>query len=470
MSERVGIRELPLKPPSVIIIGSGISGLVAAYKLQEAQFKVTVLEAGKRVGGAMYSHHEGDWIAEYGPNSILETHEKIKSLIHELNLTDEVLYPGDVSSNRFIVKNKKLLPLPMSPVSFFTSKLFSLRSKLNLLREPFVPKWDNHREENLAEFVRRRLGQNFLDYAVNPFIAGVYAGDPEYLSVKHALPKLYTLEQEYSSLIRGQIKKAKESAVRGEIPRNKAKMLSFKKGLKTLPETIAKKLKQKVHFESQIDSIEKVGEEWTVKYNQKGRETTLKSSVLLYAGTAHQLPKLPLNNVEISFAGEIVHPPVSVLTLGYHSRQVEHSLNGFGMLVPKVEKLNILGALFMSSLFKGRTPKDHVLLTVFLGGSRQPDTALASEEQRLRMAEKDLNTLLKIHGKPVFTFHRQWEKAIPQYGVGFGKIKSAFHRLENANPGLYFTGNYREGISVSDTILHAMKTAESIQSSYQTTT
>ncbi|MDP6936098.1 MAG: protoporphyrinogen oxidase [Candidatus Marinimicrobia bacterium] len=458
---------MSVKHPSVIIIGSGISGLTAAYELQKAEFQVTVLEAGTRVGGAMYSQVEDEWIAEIGPNSILETHEKIKTLIHELEITEEVIYPGNMSSNRFVIKNHKLLPLPMSPISFFTSGLFSLNSKLNLLREPFISKWDNHKEESLADFVRRRLGQNFLDYAVNPFIAGVYAGNPESLSVKYALPKLYGLEQKYSSLIKGQIKKAREPAVHGEIPRNSAKMFSFKNGLKTLPETIANKLQQKVQFDSQIKSIEKKGEEWSVRYQHKGDDQILQSSVIIYAGTAHQLSKLPIKNTNLTFAEDIIHPPVAVLSLGYHRNQVKHHLNGFGMLIPEVEKMNILGALFMSSLFKGRTPQDHVLLTVFLGGTRQPHMALQSEEQRLISTEKDLSTLLGINSAPSFIFHRQWEKAIPQYGIGFGEIKSTFHRLEKANPGLYFTGNYREGISVSDTILHALKTAEIIKSNYK---
>ena len=246
-----------IKLPSVSIIGSGISGLIAAYELQKVGFQVTILESSTRVGGAMFSHYEGEWIAEFGPNSILETHKNIKSLIHELELSEEVIYPGNVSYNRFILKNNKLHPLPMSPLSFFTSRLFSLRSKLNLLYEPFIPKWDNQNEETLADFVRRRLGKNFLDYAVNPFVSGVYAGDPEYLSVKYALPKLYDLEQKYSSLIKGQIKKSADQASNGEIPRNSARMFSFKNGLKALPDALANQMQQKVQFDSQIVSIEK---------------------------------------------------------------------------------------------------------------------------------------------------------------------------------------------------------------------
>ena len=189
---------------------------------------MTVLEGAGRVGGAIYTHSEDGWMAEYGPNTILETHTKIKNLITELGLDEEKIYIASVSSNRFIVKDKTLVPLPLSPTGFFTSPLFNWKSKLNLLREPFIPKRQNNYEESLSEFVLRRMGRNFLDYAVNPFVAGVYAGDPNKLSVKNALPKLYQLEQEYGSLIKGQIKKARLPDQNEELLRNKAKMFSFK--------------------------------------------------------------------------------------------------------------------------------------------------------------------------------------------------------------------------------------------------
>jgi len=456
---------LPVESLSVIIIGGGISGLTAAYKLQQAGHSVTVLERSERVGGAMGTHLEDGWLSEFGPNTILETNTKIKSLITELGLDKEKVYPNSVSSNRFIVKNAKLHSLPISPFSFLSSSLFNWKSKLKILREPFVPKWQNHYEESLSEFVLRRLGKNFLDYAVNPFVAGVYAGDPDKLSIKHALPKLYQLEQDYGSLIKGRIKKAKLPAQPSEIPRNLAKMFSFKGGMKVLPETIASKLKNSIKFDAKVEQVQKMNGEWEVKFVQSDESKTLNAESLIYAGTGHQLSNCKIINtkeLDLSFGNEIDYPPVSVLTLGYHRDQVQHNLNGFGVLVPEVENLQILGALFNSSLFPGRARENHVAITVFIGGARQPEFALMSEEKRLEIAVKNLGILLGITGSPAFAFHKQWTKAIPQYNVGYGKIKSKFQRLEKDNIGLYFTGNYREGISVADTILHTMHTADQI--------
>jgi len=456
---------LSIKSSSAIIIGSGVSGLTTAYKLQHSGYSVRVFEGGERVGGAMNTHSQNGWLAEYGPNTILETSTQIKTLITKLGLDGEKLYPNSVSSNRFIVKNGKLLPLPLSPLAFISSALFSTQSKFNIIREPFIPKWQNDYEESLSEFVLRRLGQNFLDYAVNPFVAGIFAGDPDRLSVKHALSKLYKLEQKYGSLIKGQIKKAKLPAEPDDIPKNRAKMFSFKNGLQVLPETLASKLKTPIEFNTRVEQIQKLNEGWEITYNQQNEIKTQKADNLIYAGTGHQLADCKIisdKNVDLSFGNEIEYPPVAVLTLGFHKNQIQHNLDGFGLLVPEVENLQILGALFTSSLFPYRAPEDHVTITVFIGGVRQGELALEVEEKRLDIALNDLAVLLGISGSPAFIFHKKWTKAIPQYNVGYGDIKSKFQRLEKDNPGLYFTGNYREGISVADTMLQAIQTADNI--------
>lgn len=456
-----------MKTPSAIIIGSGIAGLTTAFKLQAIGYDVTVLEVGKRAGGAMYSHSENGWLAEYGPNTILETHSSIKELVRDLGLEKEKIYPNTKAGKRFIVKGGVPLPLPMSPLSFFASTFFSWKSKIRILREPFTAKGDNEYEESLEQFVRRRLGQEILDYALNPFVAGVYAGDPEKLSTKHAFPKIYQLEQEYGSIIKGQIKKAGKASVGGNIPRNKAKMFSFRRGLKTLTEKLAASLHYPVQFNTNIKRLIKSESGWQLTTAQNGGEKIWECDQIIYACPAHQLQTLGIRNrskLDLSFSGNIYHPPVAVLTIGFKKSQVKHPLDGFGILVPEVEKLNILGVLFMSSLFPERAPTDCVALTVFIGGTRQPQLAMESEEKRLEVAINDLKKLLQVEGKPQFIFQKQWEKAIPQYNLGYGEIKTQFDSLENDNPGLYFTGNYRAGISVGDTILHSLQTVDKINS------
>src|SRR5438067_4403549 len=212
---------------SVAIIGGGITGLTAAFRLRQQNVPVTLYEAGQRVGGVIQTLRQDGYLAEFGPNSILETSPKIASLIRDLGLESRRLYSDPGADNRYLVRGGKPVLLPGSPVAFLGTKLFSTGAKLRLLKEPFIRRAPETPEESLAQFVVRRLGQEFLDYAINPFVAGVYAGDPARLSIKHAFPKLHALEQRYGSLILGQFLGASERKKRGEASKQNAKKISF---------------------------------------------------------------------------------------------------------------------------------------------------------------------------------------------------------------------------------------------------
>src|SRR5579864_1270015 len=190
---------------SIGIVGGGITGLTAAYRLKQLGAKVVLYEASPRVGGRVQSVRSDGYLAEFGPNTLLETSPLITSLISDLGLADRRIFASEKARNRFIVRGGVPLALPLSPPAFLSTPLFSLRAKLRLLREPFIAKAPKEKEESVAEFVRRRLGREFLDYAIDPFVSGVYAGDADQLSVVHAFAKLYALEQRYGSLILGQI-------------------------------------------------------------------------------------------------------------------------------------------------------------------------------------------------------------------------------------------------------------------------
>ncbi len=451
--------------PSVIIIGGGIAGLTVGYLLQKGGWKVLLLEAGSRVGGAMHTFVDNGYMAEYGPNTILETSPKISAFIREIGLEEEKRYAEQGASKRFILKNGAPEPLPSSPGGFFFSGYFSWNAKLKLLREPFIKPWGNEYEETLAQFVLRRLGREFLDYAINPFVAGVYAGTPEKLSIRHAFPKLYQLEQQYGSLLKGQVKGARERRKSGETSKQQARMFSFAGGLKTLPEKLADALGERVLLRVKAASLKKSANEWEVCCIDKKGETIFKADKVIYSGTAHQLPELRLKNTDdadFSLFRNIYHPPVSTLTLGFKRSHISHPLDGFGVLVPEAENREILGALFISTLFPERASEGEIALTVFIGGTRHPGNACKTETELMEMALGDLKPMLGIQGNPRFVFHKYWEKAIPQYEVGYGEMKSGFDRLEKDFPGLHFCGNYRDGIAVADTMVQAITTAEKL--------
>ncbi|NQU66433.1 MAG: protoporphyrinogen oxidase [Candidatus Marinimicrobia bacterium] len=452
---------------SVVIIGGGIAGLTAAFRLQQSGVNVTLVEKSGRLGGAMYSKKEDGFLSEIGPNTILETSPLVTQLVKDIGLEDSKVYANDTSSNRYIVRNKKMEALPTSPLAFLTSPLFSWKAKLRLFREPFIPAWDNRFEESLSQFVLRRLGMEFLDYAINPFVAGVYAGDPDSLSVVHGFSKLYQLEQTYGGLIKGQIKGARERKKRKEVSKQTAKMFSFTSGLREVPDRLETLLGTSILKRTVVKDISPLRNAWAVTISDdKNKSKVLNADAILYAGRAADLHTFTLNRKTHTYQtdlSKIYHPPVSVLTLGFNREDIVHPLDGFGVLIPKVENFQILGTLFSSTLFENRAPKDKVLLTVFIGGSRQPDNAMKSTSELTEMAVKDLNIMLGVKKSPIYVSHTFWAQAIPQYQVGYGVHKEAISSLEDQNPGLFFTGNYRNGISVADTIVNSEEITDKIK-------
>ncbi|MCF7818171.1 MAG: protoporphyrinogen oxidase [Kiritimatiellales bacterium] len=435
----------------VAIVGAGITGLTAAFELKRRGVDCTVYEASDRVGGVIQTIHEDGFLVECGPNSILDTHPNLGKLITALELDDRKLPANTAAMNRFIVRDGEPIALPTSPPAFFSSKAFSAKAKLRLLREPFIKSKSNP-SESLADFVLRRLGREFLDYAINPFVGGVYAGDPAKLSTALAFPKLYALEQKYGSLIKGAFKGAKERKKRAEVASKDARMFTFDDGMEVLPKQLAAKLGGAVQLNCPVAGIEKLQ---SGRWQVNGEEYT---DVLL-AIPAHALPKLNAP-FDLSLFSDIYYPPVASLSLGFGINQFTHPLNGFGMLIPKVENRYALGALFPSSIFADRAPPGMTLLTVFIGGSMAPEKALQNEGEMVASALKDLEDLLGLTGAPDYKRLSVYPQAIPQYVLGYERFLDRMKQIETAEPGIHFVGHYRDGISVGNSILSGIDVAE----------
>ena len=448
----------------VAVIGAGISGLTTAYRLQKLGFETDIIEASGRVGGVIKSYRDDDWLSEAGPHTYLETNPRIRKLVNEIGLEQDLCEPGPEAKNRFIVRDEKPYSLPSSPVSFLKTPLFSKSAKLRLLREPFIRRWDNRYEESLAGFVKRRLGQEFLDYAINPFVSGVYAGDPYELSVRSAFPKLFELEQEYGSLIKGAILGARKRKKRSDTSKQRAKMYSFREGMEQLPRTLGEMLKGIVKINTEVVSIRRKNDQWQIDWKSDGKEASGDYYAVVSTVPLFRLPKIILNDkiFDIQRLQDVSYPPVSVLTMGFEHTKVEHSLDGFGMLVPAVENSSILGTLFTSTLFPGRAPDGYVTLASYVGGARNPDSAKQPFELLRDNVLLDLQRFLGVHGSPVYVKHILQPRAIPQYNIGYDHVRDILDDLEKTQPGLFFAGNYRSGISVSDCIVGGLDTADKI--------
>ena len=443
----------------ICIIGSGITALARAWQLTRAGHDVVVLEVSDQIGGSMQSHREGAYLAEEGPNSIQVNTAEVDAFLKSIpGFAERVVVASTEANKRFILRNDQAHAVPMGPLSAITTPLWSLRGKLRVLKEPFIAAIAPETEESAADFVRRRLGDELYRYAVNPLIGGIYAGDPEKLSLRYAFPKLHALEQNHGGMIRGMIAKMRANR-RSNAPKVDKRILSFKDGLAELPQLLAAALGDAVRTGVAINSILSTGSGWTINYN--GSEHSYDELVL--TTPAHALAGLPLGDAiqqSLKPLAAIDYPPVSVLSLAFKRADVRHPLDGFGVLVPECEGRSILGALFPSSLFAERAPPDEVLLTVFVGGERQPELAVADTKSVVAGVLPELKSLLGVSGAPTFIHHKHWPRAIPQYKIGYGQLLAQMERVEAKFPGLKLAGNYRDGISLSYCIEVAVASSE----------
>jgi oxygen-dependent protoporphyrinogen oxidase len=355
-----------------------------------------------------------------------------------------------------VVRGGQPVPVPLSPPQVLTTPLLSLAGRLRLLREPFVAPFRG--DESVAAKVRRRLGPEALDYLVEPFVAGVFAGDPERLSARHAFPRAKALEAEHGSFLRGMRAAARRTpgARRGPVS------FSFAEGMEELPRTLAAALGDAVHLGAPVHAIRRTEDGWEVRRAGAVPET--------FDAVVLAMPAHALGRVELDAAGadallavsEIPHAPIAVVALGFRREAVAHALDGFGMLVPRVERRRILGTLFTSSLFTGRAPAEHVLLTTFVGGERNPELASLPTDRLTAVVWEELSALLGVRSAPVLVHHAAWERAIPQYVLGHGERRDAMDALEGRNPGLLLAGSFRAGVSVGDTLASGLAAADGV--------
>jgi oxygen-dependent protoporphyrinogen oxidase len=456
-----------MKP--VAIIGAGITGLTAAFYLKRAGIPVTVYESGDRVGGAIRSLRQDGYLAEFGPNTILQTSPKIARLVRDAGLESRRLEPPAEAEARYVVRYKRPIAMPGSPLGFFTTGLFTLGAKLAVLREPFVPPRRDGVEESIAGFVVRRLGREFLDHAIDAMVAGVYAGDPGALSVQQAFPKLAALEAKYGSLIKGQILGARARRKSGEIAKDRAPKFSFDEGLQVLPDTLRERLGDAVRLNTAVTRLARDDGGWRIEFRTAAGESRSDHSAVIYAGTAFQLAELQVgtagNLLDLSAFSEIRHPPVASVVLGFRREDVAHPCQGFGALIPNVEGFKILGTIFSSSLFPNRAPDGHLTLTSYIGGERHPELAALPPEELIELTLGDLRALFGAKGAPTFRHCAFYPRAIPQYNLGYGRFRALMTDIETEFPGLYFAGHYRDGISLGDSIVSGCNIAERVEKS-----
>lgn len=446
---------------SIAVLGAGITGLTAAFRLVQRGFRVRLFEATDRVGGAIRTDAADGWLIEGGPNTLLAGDPALAALIADLGLSGEQLSARPEAKNRYIVRGGRPVAAPTSPPAFLASPLFSFGGKIRLFSELFCRARIRPADVSLEQFVADHFGQELVDYGLNPFVSGVYAGDPRKLSARHSFPKLWEIEQRHGSIIRGQIAEAKTRKKSGQ-PKPASGIISFRRGLQSLPDAIAARLPEGCLSRGvRIDAL-LPGPSWNVVWNDGKRTTAEPFDAVVAALPAGPLAQLRFGTLAerpLASLDGIEHPPVSSLFLGYRREQVAHPLDGFGVLAPTVEQRSVLGILFSSSLFEGRAPEGHVALTVMAGGTRSPEVGRLPTDKLLAAVERDLRELLGVQGAPVFRRHSFWPRAIPQYNLGYELHLKAITVVERDHPGLFIGGQVRDGISVPACIAAGEKLA-----------
>jgi oxygen-dependent protoporphyrinogen oxidase len=438
----------------VIIIGAGITGLTTAHHLKKAGTDFLVLEQSDRIGGVINSVKEKGYIYEEGPNSGVVGNIEVIRLFDDLQADCELELANENVKKRLILKNGNWEALPSGLGAAVSTPLFSLKDKFRILAEPFRSRGKNP-HETLAELVKRRMGQSFLDYAIDPFIIGVYAGDPNRLVPKYALPKLYNLEQDYGSFIKGTIKKGfiKKTEEEKKVTRE---VFSVKGGISSLINAIYIRIgHETVKLNCKNIRVKPVDDHYLVTYNNnEGAAVEIETKKVVSTIGAYQLSKTApfIDDERLTKIQSLHYTRVIEVVLGFDKWE-GLTLDAFGGLIPFKEKRDILGVLFMSALLKDRAPKDGALFSIFMAGVRRPELYVLPDNKVEEIIKKEVTDLMKLKEfKPDLFKIIRHEYAIPQYEADSGERFKAIEEVEKQFPGFVIGGNLRNGIGMADRI------------------
>lgn len=444
----------------IAIIGAGLTGLTTAFYLKKYGFDVTLYEKNNHCGGVIQTHKENGFVYESGPNTGVLGNPEIVELFEDLKITDLIDIADNKAKKRLILKKDKWHALPSGPISAITTPLFKFTDKIRVLFEPFRKKGENP-HETLADLVRRRLGKSFLDYAIDPFIGGIYAGNPEKIIPKYALPKLYNLEHNYGSFIKGAIAKKKEHKAEREKKATKD-VFSVKGGLNVLINELVKNIGiENIFIGTDNIYIQKEKDSYVVNHDAYDYVITTCNSRPLPTLLPFVQKELIDNITNVKYAA------VAQVIMGYEDWDGE-DIMAFGGLIPSKEKKNSLGILFTSSFFKNRAPENGVLLSIFMGGTRNKHIFDKTEEELIKIANKDVLNLLKPKNAKLSVVNIfKHEYAIPQYELSSKERFEAIESIEKQHKGIIIGGNIINGIGMADRVKQARMIADRIKNNEQ---
>lgn len=449
----------------VAIIGGGISGLSALHFLMTRHSDIcqpVLFEKESRLGGTIGTDRIGGFVSDWGPNGFLDKVPLTLQMVDELGAT-ELLEPADsASGRRFIYAHNRLNEISASPLAFMRSPLLSLRGRLRLTAEPFIKKrinWDE--DESIYDFVARRIGREAADTLIDPMVSGIFGGAARSLSLASCFPVMVEMEKEHGSLIKAMIARMKAAKKQGSSgkagPAGPAGHLtSFKNGLVTIIEKFHEKYGEQIKTGQAATIIKKSETGFLIEFGS-GRSDEFDAVICSTpAFTAAEI----MSDMDGSLSrilASIPYSSIAVACLGFRREDIGHDLDGFGFLVPRTQGKRILGNIWTSSIFSGRSPEGLVQLRVMIGGASDPEAATLSDGALLDIVTGDLESILNISGPPAFVRIFKFARGIPQFTIGHrDRLKQLDDRLVH-HPGLYFTGNAYDGVSLNDCVIRSDK-------------
>jgi protoporphyrinogen/coproporphyrinogen III oxidase len=458
--------------PKVVIVGGGISGLALAFRLEQRapDVEVTVLEQQSHVGGKIATETHDGFRMEAGPNGFLDNKDATLNLCGDLGLRERLVAASEAARrNRFLLLDGRLRKLPTGLWSFVRSDALSWRAKLSLLAERFRPRGPDRSDESIDAFARRRVGREVAETLADPFVTGIFAGDPRTLSVRAAFPRLAALEREHGSVLGGMAKTAKqrrvEAAARGEAPKRASQTWSFREGMGLLIETLRERLRRQPVVgvtARQVRGIVPDGPDaWEVR--GEGQDRWLADAVVLTCPAYQQAALLADQDAELAEQiGQIPYNRVAVVAVGFRAADVPAPLDGFGYLVPHKEGREVLGVQWCSSIFPERAPSGAVLLRAMCGGWHRPEMVGWDEGCLLATVRADLGQALGIQAEPIFQRVIRWDRAIPQYQLGHLERVSWIEERAARHRGLFLGGNCYRGVALNDCVERANELADRV--------
>jgi len=444
--------------PRVAVIGGGAAGMLAALRAVELGAEVLLVEAGPSLGGVIRTVREGDWLAEVGPNTVMEPDPVVRALLDRAGLADRVVRPGTASKRRYIVHGGVPTPVPGSASELLSTPLVSVAGRLRLLKEPFIAASAPGAEETVDAFARRRFGDEIAERLFDPLLAGTSGADPKQLLMRYAFPKLLEYEQLGGSVLKGARRAASAARAAGRSGTPSLGLWSCLDGLAEIPATVARHLGTRVRLGAEA-TVRATGDGLVVSWG--GEEVAVDAVVLAVPAPAltRVAGTLPGGGALASTAA-MPHATLVSLSLGFRREDVAHPIDGFGVLAPSGERRAVLGVLFPSAIFEGRAPAGHVLLTSFVGGMRRPELVTEPPDVLERIVREELATLLGVRGVPVFRHEARWTAALPQAVAGHGERLAAAAGVEAAEPRVAFAGNWHDGSSVGDAMLGGVRAVD----------